>query len=308
MPLESIGTPLLWVSFGVSVVFLLILDLGLLYRHTQAPSIKESLIWTGVWISTAFIFNIIVWLCFGADPALEFFAGYLIEKSLSVDNIFIFLLIFSYFNVPMRLQHNVLLWGIIGALLMRALFIWLGAVLIQEFHWIIYPFGALLLYTSIKLLIKAPSQPDVKNSWIVKFSKKFFRITPDFVRSAFFVKYHGKIYATPLFIVLLAIESTDLVFALDSIPAVFAVTRDPFIVYTSNIFAMLGLRALYFALAGVLAHLYYLRFGLALVLAFVGLKMLLSGFIHIPIMVSLLVIIVILATAIIASWFGPKPR
>lgn len=308
MLLESVGTPLLWIGFSVFVIAMLILDLGVFHRRSQITSIKESLIWTGIWISASLIFNLLVWLWFGREPAIEFLTGYLIEKSLSVDNIFIFLLIFTYFQVPAALQHRVLFWGILGALLMRALFIWLGAILIQKFYWIIYPFGLILLWTGIKLFLKPVVQADPGRSWIVRVFKHFFPVTPDFVGGAFFVKIDHKIYATPLLLVLLAIESTDLIFAVDSIPAVFAVTKDPFIVYTSNIFAMLGLRSLYFALAGFLGRFYYLRYGLAVILVFVGTKMLLSGIIHIPTVVSLLVIVVVLSTAIIASWRRPQRK
>jgi len=308
MLLESIGTPLLWAGFGIFVVAMLVLDLGIFHRRPQATSIKESLIWTAIWITASLLFNLLVWRWFGREPAIEFFTGYLIEKSLSVDNIFIFLLIFTYFNVPAALQHGVLFWGILGALVMRALFIWLGALLIQKFSWIIYPFGIILLWTGVKLILRPSAQADPQRAWIIRLFKYFVPVTPDYVGGAFLIKLQGKIHATPLLLVLLAIESTDLVFAIDSIPAVFAVTKDPFIVYTSNIFAMLGLRSLYFALSGVLERLYYLRYGLAVILVFVGIKMLVSPFIHIPTAISLLVIIVVLSTAIIASWQRPKPK
>lgn len=308
MLLESIGTPLLWVGFSVFIIAMLVLDLGILHRRPQATSIKESLIWTAIWITASLIFNLLVWRWFGREPAIEFFTGYLIEKSLSVDNIFIFLLIFNYFNVPSTLQHGVLFWGILGALIMRAIFIWLGAVLIQKFSWIIYLFGIILLWTGIKLIIRPSSPADPEKAWIIRVFKYFVPVTADYVGGAFLVKLEGKIYATPLLLVLLAIESTDLVFAIDSIPAVFAVTKDPFIVYTSNIFAMLGLRSLYFALAGVLERLHYLKYGLAVILVFVGIKMLVSPFFHIPTAISLLVIIVVLSTAIIASWLRLKPK
>jgi tellurite resistance protein TerC len=306
MSLISIGTPWLWFGFSLFIVLMLALDLGILYRRrSHEPTVKESLIWTSIWITLALLFNSAVWYFFGKKPALEFLAGYLIEKSLSVDNIFIFLVIFSYFNVPFILQQSVLLWGILGALIMRAFFIWLGAVLIQEFHWIIYPFGILLLWTALRLLMKRV-HVDPQQAWLVRLCRKVIPLTKTFEGKAFLVKHYGKIHATPLLLVLLAIESTDLIFAIDSIPAVFAVTNDPFIVYTSNIFAMLGLRALYFALAAVLSRLYYLRFGLSLILAFVGIKMLLSGIIYIPITVSITVIILILTGAIIASYIRQK--
>jgi tellurite resistance protein TerC len=308
MLLESIGTPILWVGFTVFIIIMLALDLGVFHRGSQITTIKESLIWTGIWIIASLLFNFLVWHWFGRALAIEFFTSYLIEKSLSVDNIFIFLIIFNYFKVPAVLQHRVLFWGILGALVMRAVFIWLGAVLLQKFSWIIYPFGLILLWTGAKLIFKPVAQADPERSWIVRLFKYFMPVTPDFVGGAFFVRQNQKIFATPLLLVLVAIESTDLVFAFDSIPAVFAVTKDPFIVYTSNIFALLGLRSLYFALAGIMERFYYLRYGLAVILLFVGLKMLGSSLFHVPTVVSLLIIVVILIIAVIASWLKARRK
>jgi len=303
--IESIGTPLLWVGFTVFVLAMLALDLGVFHRRAHAVHVREALLWTLVWISLAMIFNVGVYFWFGSERALEFLTGYVIEKALSVDNIFVFLVIFSYFAVPAALQHRVLFWGILGALVMRAIFIFLGAALLQQFHWVMYVFGAFLLFTGVKLLLQRGSEVHPERNPLFQLFRRMVPSVSDYRGSHFTVVEAGKRYATPLLLVLVAIEATDLVFAVDSIPAVFAITRDPFIVYTSNIFAILGLRALYFALAGVMGRFHYLRVGLALVLAFVGAKMMLTDLYKIPIVASLAVVAALLAGSVVASLIRP---
>ena len=293
---------LLWIGFNLFVLFLLTFDLKVLNRNPHEISIKESLIWSGVWIGLSLLFNIGVYSWFGREPALQFFTGYLIEKSLSIDNLFVFLLLFSYFKVPARYQHKVLYWGIIGALIMRGILILLGAALITRFHWILYIFGLFLVITGIKMALQSEKQevhPD--RNFVVRFFKKFFPVTSGYEGQQFFVKKGGKRYATLLFIVLIVIETTDLLFAVDSIPAIFAITQDSFVIYTSNVFAILGLRSLYFALAGIMDLFYYLRHGLSVVLTFIGLKMLLVGYVNIPIGVALGVVGTVIFVAVIAS-------
>jgi tellurite resistance protein TerC len=287
MGIESIGTPLLWVGFTVFVLAMLALDLGVFHRRAHAVHVREALLWTLVWISLAMIFNVGVYFWFGSERALEFLTGYVIEKALSVDNIFVFLVIFSYFAVPAALQHRVLFWGILGALAMRAIFIFLGAALLQQFHWVIYIFGAFLLFTGVKLLLQRGCEVHPERNPLFQLFRRLVPSVSDYRSSHFTVVQAGKRYATPLLLVLVAIEATDIVFAVDSIPAIFAITTDPFIVFTSNIFAILGLRALYFALAGVMGKFHYLRVGLALVLAFVGAKMMLTDLYKVPIVASL---------------------
>ena len=305
MEIVTIGTPLLWGSFTLFVLVMLVLDLYVFHRKAHEVKMREAIGWTVFWIGLAVIFNLGIWYWFGGERALEFLAGYFIEKALSVDNLFIFLVIFSYFSVPKALQHRVLFWGILGALIMRGVFISLGAVLLQRYHWIIYPFGILLIWTGVKLLIERARKVHPENNFVVRLFKRLIPITADYRGEAFVVIESGRRYATPLLLVLLTIEMTDLVFAIDSIPAIFAVTSDPFIVYTSNIFAILGLRSLYFALAGVMGKFHYLRVGLALVLTFVGSKMLLGGVFKIPIVVSLAVVVTLIGGSIIVSLLFP---
>lgn len=300
-------TTWLWIGFNAFVLFMLALDLGVFHRKAHVVSLKESLAWTTVWVVMAMIFNFGVWHYMGGDKALEFFTGYVIEKSLSVDNVFVFALLFSYFAVPQLYQHKVLFWGILGALVMRAAMIALGAKLISEFAWIIYIFGAFLILTGIKMIVKREEEIHPERNPVVKLFKRLMPVTSDFRGDKFFVRENGVRMATPLFIVLLLVEFTDLIFAVDSIPAIFAVTKDPFIVYTSNVFAILGLRSLYFALAGVMDKFHYLKVGLGVVLSFVGVKMLLA---HTPwkidTLVSLGVIVAILALSVIASLMRPQ--
>ncbi len=296
-----------WIGFNVFVLIMLALDLGVFNRKSHVISVKESISWTLVWIALALTFNLGIGHFMGNDKALEFLTGYVIEKSLSVDNIFVIALLFSYFSVPPRYQHKVLFWGILGALVMRASMIAVGAKLIAEFAWIIYVFGAFLILTGIKMIAKQETDIHPEQTFVVRLFRRFIPVTRDYHDGHFFVRQQGALMATPLFIALLVVEFTDLIFAVDSIPAIFAVTRDPFIVYTSNVFAILGLRSLYFALAGVLDKFHYLKFGLGLVLTFVGIKMLLG---HSPwridTHISLAVIVLILTGSVIASLIWPK--
>jgi len=302
----SIGTPALWIGFTVFVLAMLALDLGVFHRKAHAVRVREACVWSAVWIGLALFFNAGVYFWFGPERALEFLTGYLIEKALSVDNLFVFLVLFSYFAVPPPLQHRVLFWGIVGALVMRAGFIMAGAALIQQFHWVIYIFGAFLVFTGIKLL-SAREGGDInpERNLVLRLFRKIVPTVPDYRGARFSVMEAGRRYATPLLTVLVVIEATDIVFAVDSIPAIFAVTTDPFILFTSNIFAILGLRALYFLLAGMIGKFRFLKVGLGLVLAFVGAKMLLAGFIHVPIAVSLGVVAALLSLSVAASLLFP---
>ncbi|MBI3194750.1 MAG: TerC family protein [Ignavibacteriae bacterium] len=299
---------LITVLFLVFVLAVLIIDLGVFQRKAHFPKFKEALVWSSVWISLALLFNVFVYFRFGEELALQFFTGYVIEKALSVDNIFVFILIFSYFAVPSELQHKVLFWGVIGAIIFRAIFILLGAALIEQFHWILYLFGAFLVFTAIKLAMqKGDDEIKPEKNPFVKFCKKIFPITPHYEGSKFFIRKNGKYHMTPLFLVLVVVESTDVAFATDSIPAIFAITRDPFIVFTSNIFAILGLRSLYFVLANFMKKFRFLKIGLSVVLGFIGLKMLVEFFdVHIPIVASLLTICFVLLTSVLTSILIPE--
>ena len=305
------GTIWLWIGFNLFVLSLLALDLGVFHRHAHKVSIKEATIWSVVWITLAMVFNLGLYLFWdkvspdssssNSEAALAFLTGYLIEKSLSVDNIFIFVLIFTFFAVPAIYQHRVLFWGILGALIMRGALIAVGAVLLKEFNWIIYVFGAFLIFTGIRMAIHRNEEMHPEQNPVVKLLRRIIPVTENYEGDYFFIRRAGKLMATPLFLVLLIVESTDLVFAVDSIPAIFAVTNDPFIVYTSNVFAILGLRSLYFLLAGVIDKFYYLKLGLSVVLTFVGTKMVIVDIYKIPVGLSLGVIASILAIAVVAS-------
>ncbi len=297
----------LWIGFNVFILAMLALDLGVFHRKSHIVSLRESLTWTAVWVVLAMLFNLGVWHYAGSTKALEFFTGYLIEKSLSVDNVFVFALLFSYFAVPQTYQHKVLFWGILGALVMRAIMIAVGAALITKFAWIIYVFGVFLIITGVKMIVKRSEEIHPENNPVVRWFKKLMPVTAEYRGDRFFVREQGRLAATPLFVVLLLVEITDLIFAVDSIPAIFAVTRDPFIVYTSNVFAILGLRSLYFALAGVMDKFHYLKIGLGVVLSFVGLKMILAHTAwKIDTLVSLGVIVAVLATSIVWSLLRPR--
>ncbi len=267
----------LWVGFNVFVLLLLAFDLGILHRKQRVVPVKEALALSAFYIVLAFIFNAGIFYYRGEQAGYEFLTGYLIEKSLSLDNIFVFVLIFTHFKVPAEYQHRVLFWGIIGALIMRAALILTGAALINTFEWIVFVFGSFLIFTGIKMLMAIDQEPDMENNRVMSLARKIFRVTPTYEGERFFVRRNGLLYVTPLFLVLLLIEFSDLIFAIDSIPAIFAITQDPFIVYTSNVFAILGLRALYFALAGIINKFYYLKYALSLVLIVVGIKMILNG-------------------------------
>lgn len=296
-----IDTIWLWVGFNLFVLVLLALDLGVFHRNSHAVSLKEAGIWSIVWITLALTFNAGLYFFMGPEPALQFFTGYLIEKSLSVDNIFIFVLLFTYFSVPAAYQHRVLFWGIIGALLMRGTLIALGAVLLEQFHWILYLFGAFLIFTGIRMGLHQETEVHPEQNPLLKLVRRLVPVTSDYEHDRFFIRRAGQLLVTPLLLVLLVIETTDLVFAVDSIPAIFAVTQDPFIVYTSNVFAILGLRSLYFVFAHVMGKFYYLKLGLAVILSYVGVKMMLADIYPIPTFLSLTIIAAVLAIAIVAS-------
>jgi len=299
---------LAWIVFHVLIIIMLALDLGVFHRHAHKVSLREAAGWTVVWIVLALLFNLGVYYTRGPHAGLEFLTGYLIEKSLSVDNIFVFVLIFSYFGVPATYQHRVLFWGVLGAIVMRGILIALGTALIYRFHWIVYVFGAFLIATGIRMARHRDEVVDLQRSPVVRWIRRYVPLTDTYEGEHFFVRKDGRRLATPLFLVLMVVEASDLVFAVDSIPAVFAVTRDPFIVYTSNILAILGLRALYFLLAGVVGMFRYLKPALAFILTFVGLKMVLSDIIHVPPQLSLAVVAAALAVGVGASLLHPEPR
>ena len=301
MPFETIGSPLLWAGFVGFVLIMLAVDLGVFHRHTHAVSLKEAAGWSAAWITLAAIFNVGVYFLFGPERALEFTAGYLLEKALAVDNIFVFVVVFSTFAVPPIYQHRVLYWGVLGALIMRAAFILAGGAFLQRFHWAMYVFGGVLALTGLKLLFQREAEPHPENNPVLRWLRRVLPVTGELHGDRFWVVKAGRRFATPLLLALVAVEITDLIFAVDSIPAIFAITTDPFIVFTSNIFAILGLRSLYFLLAGVIDKFIYLKVGLAFVLLFVGAKMLLLDVVHIPIAASLGVIAGILGVSIAAS-------
>jgi tellurite resistance protein TerC len=299
---------ILWSAFNLFVLGMLALDLGVFHRKTHEVGVKEALAWTGVWITLAMTFNLFIYYHFDEDKAIAFFTGYLLEKSLSVDNIFVMIMIFSYFEVPPKYQHKVLFWGILGALVMRIIFILTGIELIHRFHWLIYIFGGFLVITGIRMIISGDVKLEPEKNPLVKLARKIFPVTTNFQGDKFFLRQNGKLWATPLFLVVVLIEATDLIFAVDSIPAVLAITDDPYIVYTSNVFAILGLRSLYFALAGIEKYFRYLKFGLSAILVFVGIKMCITDLYKIPVGVSMIVIVFILTIAILASLaVGKKP-
>ena len=297
-----------WIAFHIGVITVLAIDLVGFNRKAHVITIREATIWSIVWVTLSLSFNVLVWHLKGPQAALEFFTGYLIEYSLSVDNIFVFVLIFTYFQVPKQYQHRVLVWGIIGALIMRGIMIGVGVALVERFHFVLYIFGAFLLITGFRMLVSKGEEIDLESNLMLKYARRWMRITPEYHGQKFAVKIDGIWMLTPLALVVLCIESMDLVFAVDSIPAVFAITRDEFIIYTSNVCAILGLRSLYFVLAHVIDRFIYLKTGLAIVLSFVGIKMLMSGFFHIPIWASLGFIISVLAVTITASMLATRGR
>jgi len=302
-------TPLIfWILFNVFVLMMLALDLGVFHRNSHVVSTKEALTWTIVWVTLALIFNGILYYWKGQQQALEFFTGYLVEKALSVDNIFVFIMIFSYFQVPAKYQHKVLFWGILGALVMRVIFIFAGVALIEKFHFTIYIFGAILIYTGYKMFNHNQAKIDPEKNPVIRFFRKIIPVTPQMHDDKFFVRINGQRFATPLFLVLILIETTDLIFAVDSIPAILAITQDQFIVYTSNVFAILGLRSLYFALAGIVHRFWLLTYGLAIVLLFVGTKMLLIDVYKIPIAWSLIFIAITITASVVLSFKIRQPK
>lgn len=295
-----------WLGFLAFVFVMLALDLGVFHRKSHEVKIKEALIWTAIWIFMAMLFNYGIYVFMGKIKALEFLTGYVIEKSLSVDNLFVFIMIFTYFNVNPKYQHKILFWGILGALIMRAIFIFAGVALITKFHWIIYIFGGFLVFTGMKMLFHKEKNLEPEKNPLVRLFKKFMPVTTAEKGDKFFVKIDGKTFATPLFVVLLLVEFTDLIFAVDSIPAILAITSDTFIIFTSNVFAILGLRALYFALAGITQYFHYLKYGLSAILVFVGVKMLVVDIYKIPIVYSLSIILGILIISVVFSLIFPK--
>jgi tellurite resistance protein TerC len=313
----SVGSPLLWAGFIGFVLVMLALDLWVFgARKAHKVSIKEAASWSLVWFALAIVFNAGLWWhmqgSLGAEvadrKALEFLTGYLIEKSLSVDNVFVFLLIFSAFQVPAEYQRRVLVYGVLGAIAMRIVMILLGSWVVQEFKWVLYLFGFFLLVTGVKMMIPSDKETNLEDNWILKLSRRFLRVTPENHGERFMVKRNGLVYVTPLFLVLILIEMSDLVFAVDSIPAIFAVTTDPFIVATSNIFAIMGLRALYFLLADVAERFHLLKYGLAIVLTFIGTKMLIMPWFHMPVAISLAVVIGVISASIAASLWVTRER
>jgi tellurite resistance protein TerC len=304
---NAVGTPLQWGIFFALVLAMLALDLGVFNRKVHRIGLREALFWSVVWTLVALAFNWWVYAEFGSQIGLEFLTGYVIERALSFDNIFVFIVIFNYFAVPAEYQHRVLFWGILGALISRGIFVALGTALLAKFAWLIFVFGGILLITGFRLLVQKETEVHPERNPVVRLFQRFVPLTPHYHGKSFFIREDGVLKATPLMLVLVVIEATDVVFAVDSIPAVFGVTRNPFIVFTSNIFAILGLRALYFLLAGLMHKFRYLGFGLALVLIFIGAKMLLHEWIHIPVELSLGIVIGILAVAIVVSLLRPAP-
>ncbi len=297
---------LYWILFNVFILGLLMLDLLVIHKKNHVIKVKEALKWSAFWISLALIFNVLIYYWFGYAKALQFLTGYLIEKSLSVDNLFVFLIVFSYFKVPAKYQHKVLFWGILGALVFRAIFILAGLTLIEKFHFAIYFLGAFLIIGGLKMLFQKDLEIDPGKSFIIKVARKFLPVLKSYHEDKFFIIRNSVIYATPLFIVLIVVETTDIIFALDSIPAIIAISTDPFIVYSSNIFAILGLRSLFFALSGIMVIFHHLKYGLSIILIFVGVKLLVMDIYKIDIVYSLLFIGLVLISSIVASILFPK--
>jgi tellurite resistance protein TerC len=296
-----------WIFFNLAILAFILIDLKFVHAKNKAITIKKALLATAFWIGLALVFNAIIYFTRGTEDALKFLTGYLVEYSLSIDNIFVFLILFTYFQVPSHLTHKVLFFGVLGAIIMRALFIVSGVVLIQKFSWLIYVLGIFLIGTGIKLWFSKNIQSSPEKNPVIRLFKRYFPVSENYAGDKFFIKRGGKLLATPLFIVLLAVETTDVIFALDSIPAIIGITTDIFLVYTSNIFAVLGLRSLYFALSGLMGLFHYLHYGLAIILVFIGLKMLLSGYFHLPIALTLGSVCAILAGSILLSLIKKNP-
>ncbi len=299
----------LWVAFNLFVLGMLALDLAVFHRKAHTVSLREALNWSIVWVALSLIFNAGIYYFWGQEKALEFLTGYVIEKALSVDNLFVFIVIFSYFSVPAMYHHRVLFWGILGALVMRAIFIAGGVALLNSFHWMIYVFGGFLILTGIKMLFAGDEEVHPEKNPVLRLLKRLMPVTKEYHGQSFFIRDGGKLWATPLLLVLVVVETTDVIFAVDSIPAILAITTDPFIVYSSNVFAILGLRALYFLLSGILDKFRYLKVGLSLVLCFVGVKMVVVDIYKIPIGLSLVMVAGILTVSMLASvLIKPKPE
>jgi len=298
----------LWIAFAVFMVSALSLDLGVLHRKQHVIHMREALVWSVIWIVVALIFNGGIWILLGGEKALLFLSAYLIERSLSIDNLFVFLLIFSYFRVPPEFQYRVLFWGIVAAAAIRGVFIFAGVTLIAMFHWLIYVFGAFLIFTGIRMATGKDQEVHPEKNPLLRLCRRFMLITDDYEGGNFVVRRQQKLYFTPLFVVLLVVETTDVVFAVDSVPAVLAITLDPFLVYSSNMFAILGLRVTYFALAGFMRLFHHLHYGLSFVLVFVGVKMLIADFYKIPTAVALGVIALTVAVSVVASILAPRPK
>jgi tellurite resistance protein TerC len=299
---ESIGTPALWLGFVGFVVAMLALDLGVFHRHAHVVRFREALAWSSVWVALALAFGGWVWWAFGAERGIEFYTGWLIEKSLSVDNIFVFVIIFSSLGIPALYQHRVLFWGILTALVLRAVMILAGAAMLERFHWLIYVFGVFLILTGVKLFFERGRESHLEDSWPLRLARRAIPSTETLHGDRFFTRENGRRVATPLFLALILVEVTDVIFAIDSIPAIFAITLDPFIVFTSNIFAILGLRSLFFLLADLVDRFRYLKVGLAAVLVFVGAKMAAIDVVKIPAPASLAVIALLLGVSVALSW------
>ncbi len=298
-----------WIGFVAFILLLLLLDLGVFHKKSHTVGFKESILWSGIWIALAMAFNVLILFWRGENDFMLFLTGYVIEKSLSVDNLFVFLLIFSYFKVPNQYQHKVLFYGILGALIMRAIFIWAGIAILTKFTWVVYLFGAFLIFSGIKMLKPQSDDHDLEKSWVVQWTKKIFPTTPHFVDDKFFHRVNGVIHVTPLFITLIFVEFSDLVFAIDSIPAIIGITSDPFLVFTSNVFAILGLRSLYFALKGFADIFHYLKYGLSVILMFIGAKMILLYWdFHMPVKVTMSVIFLVLMVSVIASLISNRNK
>jgi len=309
MSFETVGSPVAWVGFIGLILALLAIDLGVFHRTTHSVGLREAAVWSAVWIGLAAIFNLAIYRWYGPDRALEFTTGYLLEKALAVDNIFVFVLIFQAFAIPALYQHRVLFWGVLGAIVMRAGFILAGGAFLQRFHFAMYIFGGILAFTGIKLLLQRHGELHPERNVMVRAFQRLFPSTPELHGQRFTIRKDGRLAATPLLVALVAMEISDLVFAVDSIPAIFAITRDPFIVFTSNILAILGLRSLYFLLVGVLEKFVYLKIGLSLVLIFVGAKMLAMDVYKLPLLASLGIITAILSVSIVASLLrAPPPK
>lgn len=315
--MHSIGTPGLWLAFLIFVIFVLTIDIFILgKKKSHIVTTREALSWTIVWFTCAMLFMAMLWFYLhqAGDPVLanqktlEFFTGYLIEETLSVDNMFVFLMIFNYFSVPPEYQRRVLLYGVLGAIVMRLVMILFGVWLISQLHWVLYLFGLFLVITGVKMLLFADDKKDLSDNIVLNWLRRHLRVTHQFHNEHFFIRQHLMWYATPLFLVLVMIELSDLIFALDSIPAIFAITSDPFIIFTSNIFAILGLRALYFLLAGMAARFHLLKYGIAIILVFIGGKMVLEKWLHMPIWVTLIVVVTILTTTVLLSLLPRKEK